>query len=311
MSAGGESARRGMGSALVLAGASLWGLIGLFNRTLMAAGLSARSIVLVRNLGGLAMLALVLLVWRRDAFRVSPRHLGWFFGTGVVSVLLFTWCYFSCQEQCSLAVAAILLYTSPAFVAVLAALLWRERLTRRKLAALGLTFGGCVLVTGVLSGGVQVTLQGFLLGLGSGFFYALYSIFGRYALARYGPYTVTLYTFLFAGAGSLLFLDLGELEAAAQREGVLPAALGLAAVSTVLPYLLYTAGLARIESGRAAILASVEPVVAALVGILAFREPMSPGVGLGILCILGAVLLMGTPAADRTGKERMKQDAGP
>ena len=207
--------------------------------------------------------------------------------------------------------AAILLYTSPAFVAVLAALLWRERLTRRKLAALGLTFGGCVLVTGVLSGGVQVTLQGFLLGLGSGFFYALYSIFGRYALARYGPYTVTLYTFLFAGAGSLLFLDLGELEAAAQREGVLPAALGLAAVSTVLPYLLYTAGLARIESGRAAILASVEPVVAALVGILAFREPMSPGVGLGILCILGAVLLMGTPAADRTGKERMRQDAGP
>lgn len=311
MSAGGESARRGMGSALVLAGASLWGLIGLFNRTLMAAGLSARSIVLVRNLGGLAMLALVLLVWRRDAFRVSPRHLGWFFGTGVVSVLLFTWCYFSCQEQCSLAVAAILLYTSPAFVAVLAALLWRERLTRRKLAALGLTFGGCVLVTGVLSGGVQVTLQGFLLGLGSGFFYALYSIFGRYALARYGPYTVTLYTFLFAGAGSLLFLDLGELEAAAQREGVLPAALGLAAVSTVLPYLLYTAGLARIESGRAAILASVEPVVAALVGILAFREPMSPGVGLGILCILGAVLLMGTPEADRTGKERMRQDAGP
>ena len=300
-----------MGSALVLAGASLWGLIGLFNRTLMAAGLSARSIVLVRNLGGLAMLALVLLVWRRDAFRVSPRHLGWFFGTGVVSVLLFTWCYFSCQEQCSLAVAAILLYTSPAFVAVLAALLWRERLTRRKLAALGLTFGGCVLVTGVLSGGAQVTLQGFLLGLGSGFFYALYSIFGRYALARYGPYTVTLYTFLFAGAGSLLFLDLGELEAVAQREGVLPAALGLAAVSTVLPYLLYTAGLARIESGRAAILASVEPVVAALVGILAFREPMSPGVGLGILCILGAVLLMGTPAADRTGKERMKQDAGP
>ena len=311
MSAGGESARWGMGSALVLAGASLWGLIGLFNRTLMAAGLSARSIVLVRNLGGLAMLALVLLVWRRDAFRVSPRHLGWFFGTGVVSVLLFTWCYFSCQEQCSLAVAAILLYTSPAFVAVLAALLWRERLTRRKLAALGLTFGGCVLVTGVLSGGVQVTLQGFLLGLGSGFFYALYSIFGRYALARYGPYTVTLYTFLFAGAGSLLFLDLGELEAAAQREGVLPAALGLAAVSTVLPYLLYTAGLARIESGRAAILASVEPVVAALVGILAFREPMSPGVGLGILCILGAVLLMGTPAADRPGKERMRQDAGP
>ena len=217
MSPGRVSGGQGTGGALVLAGASLWGLIGLFNRALMGAGLSPRSIVLVRNLGGLAVLALVLLVWKRDAFRVSPRHLGWFFGTGVVSVLLFTWCYFSCQEQCSLAVAAILLYTSPAFVVVLSALLWREKLTRRKLAALGLTFGGCVLVTGVLSGGAQLTPAGFLLGLGAGFFYALYSIFGRYALAHYGPYTVTLYTFLFAGAGALVFLDPAELGARGRR----------------------------------------------------------------------------------------------
>ena len=72
------------GSALVLAGASLWGLIGLFNRTLMGAGLSPQSIVLIRNLGGLVVLALVLALWKREAFRVSPRHLGWFFGTGVV-----------------------------------------------------------------------------------------------------------------------------------------------------------------------------------------------------------------------------------
>ena len=287
-----ERASASRGSALVLAGASLWGLIGLFNRTLMGAGLSPRSIVLVRNLGGLAVLALALLVWDRRAFRVSPRHLGWFFGTGVVSVVLFTWCYFSCQEQCSLGVAAILLYTSPAFVVVLSALLWREKLTRRKLAALALTFGGCVLVTGVLGGGAQVTLRGFLLGLGSGFFYALYSIFGRYALARYGPYTVTLYTFVFAGAGSLVFLNPEELGTAIQTEGTLPAALGLVVVSTALPYLLYTAGLARVESGRAAILASVEPVVAALVGVLVFREPMSPTLGAGILCILGAVLLL-------------------
>ena len=300
---GRERACASQGSALVLAGASLWGLIGLFNRTLMGAGLSPRSIVLVRNLGGLAVLALVLLVWKRDAFRVSPRHLGWFFGTGVVSVVLFTWCYFSCQEQCSLGVAAILLYTSPAFVVVLSALLWRERLTRRKLAALALTFGGCVLVTGVLGGGAQVTLQGFLLGLGSGFFYALYSIFGRYALARYSPYTVTLYTFVFAGAGSLVFLNPEELGAALQAGGTLPAALGLVVMSTALPYLLYTAGLARVESGRAAILAAVEPVVAALVGVLVFREPMSPTLGTGILCILGAVLLLRerAPAREEAG----------
>ena len=279
------------GTALVLAGASLWGLIGLFNRTLMAAGLTPESIVLVRNLGGLVLLGLVLAVWKRDVFRVSPKHLGYFFGTGIISVLLFTWCYFSCQQECSLAVAAILLYTSPAFVVLLSALLWRDKLTGRKLLALGLTFFGCVCVTGVTGGGITITPRGFLLGLGAGFFYALYSIFGRYALAHYEPYTVTVYTFAFAGVGSLIFLRPDQL-AVLSSVPIALVALGLAVVCTVLPYLCYTAGLARMDSGKAAIIASVEPVVAALVGIIAFHESMSPAIGLGVVSILAAVLLL-------------------
>ena len=285
-----QQQRRG-GTALVLAGASLWGLIGLFNRTLMAAGLTPESIVLVRNLGGLVLLGLVLAVWKREVFRVAPKHLVYFFGTGIVSVLLFTWCYFSCQQECSLAVAAILLYTSPAFVVLLSALLWRDKLTGRKLLALGLTFFGCVCVTGVSGGGMTITLRGFLLGLGAGFFYALYSIFGRYALAHYEPYTVTFYTFAFAGIGSLIFLRPEQL-AVLSSVPIALVALGLAVVCTVLPYLFYTAGLAHMDSGKAAIIASVEPVVAALVGIVAFHESMSPATGLGVVSILAAVLLL-------------------
>lgn len=276
---------------MVLAGASLWGLIGLFNRTLMAAGLSPESIVLVRNLGGMVLLGLVLGLWKREVFRIRPGHLAYFFGTGIISVLLFTWCYFSCQQECSLAVAAILLYTSPAFVVLLSALLWRDQLTGRKLLALVLTFFGCVCVTGVYSGGMTITLRGFLLGLGAGFFYALYSIFGRYALAHYEPYTVTFYTFAFAGVGSLVFLRPSQMAVLANGNMAL-IALGLAVVCTVLPYLFYTAGLARMDSGKAAIIASVEPVVAALVGIIVFHESMSPATGLGVVSILAAVLLL-------------------
>lgn len=279
------------GTALVLAGASLWGLIGLFNRTLMAAGLTPESIVLVRNLGGLILLGLVLGLWKREVFRIQPGHLIYFFGTGIVSVLLFTWCYFSCQQECSLAVAAILLYTSPAFVVLLSALLWRDRLTGKKLLALGLTFFGCICVTGVYSGDMTITIRGFLLGLGAGFFYALYSIFGRYALAHYQPYTVTFYTFVFAGIGSLIFLRPAQL-AVLSSVPIALVALGLAVVCTVLPYLFYTAGLARMDSGKAAIIASVEPVVAALVGIIVFHESMSPATGLGVVSILAAVLLL-------------------
>ena len=67
---------------------------------------------------------------------------------------------------------------------------------------------------------------------------------------------------------------------------------GLVLIATVLPYLFYTRGLAGVESGRAAILASVEPIVAALVGIAAFGEPLSLGVVLGLACILATVYLL-------------------
>ena len=271
----------------------LWGLIGLFNRGLTAGGFSAQSIVLVRNVGGLLVLGLVFLVFDRSVFAVRLRHLPYFFGTGVVSVLLFTLCYFTCQQQCSLAVAAILLYTSPTFVVVLSALLWRDKITWKKGLALAVTFLGCTFVSGVWSGGAAVTWQGLLLGIGSGFFYGLYSIFGRYALAHYKPFTVTFYTFLFAGAGALIACRPGELASSfAAQPQTFPLIAGLVLVSTVLPYLLYTRGLAEVDSGKAAILASIEPVAAALVGVAAFGEPMGPMVLLGLGCILLSVYIL-------------------
>lgn len=288
-----ETQKKAPAALAILAAAALWGIIGLWNRRLMAAGLSPFSIVVVRNLGGCALLVLFFALRDRGVFRVERRHLKYFFGTGVVSVVLFTVCYFSCQELCSLAVASVLLYTAPSFVVILSAVLWREPVTRKKLLALFLTLLGCACVCGLFSGGLSVTVPGVLLGLGAGFFYALYSVFGRYALAHYPPLTVTVWTFLFAGPASLLFLRPAELAGAfAGGGGLWLTALAMAVFSTAAPYILYTWGLARMEPGRASILASLEPVVASLTGVIAFGEPMGPLTVLGILCVLAGVYIL-------------------
>ena len=137
-----------------------------------------------------------------------------------------------------------------------------------------------------------MTAWGALLGVASGLFYGLYSIFGRYALAHYKPFTVTFYTFLFAGLGALVVLRPAELAAGFAQPGMVWVAAGLIVVCTVAPYLLYTFGLAGMDSGKAAILASVEPVTAAIVGVLAFGEPMSVMVLLGLVCILACVYIL-------------------
>ncbi len=287
------SVRLGGGYASILASAVLWGMVGLWNRKLMEGGLLPTDIVVLRNFGGMLLLILVFAVWDRSVFRVRREHLKYFFGTGVVSVMLFTVCYFSCQKICSLAVASVLLYTAPSFVVVMSAILWKEPVTRKKVLALALTLLGCALVCGIFAGDLTVTVPGILLGLGAGFFYALYSIFGRYALAHYSSLTVTVWTFLFAGPVSLVLLRPARVAAAMASPRQWLLLLGLVVFSSVSPYILYTRGLAQVESGKASVIASFEPVAATLVGALAFGEALSPMTLAGILCVLAGVYILG------------------
>jgi len=237
----------------------------------------------------------------RALLKVRVRDLWMFVGTGIVSLVLFNALYFHTMVESQASVAVVLLYTSPAFVMLLSAPLFRERITSRKLLCLGMTVLGCALVSGLFGGDYRLSAGILLAGLGSGFFYALYTVFARFALRRYDSLTVTAYTFLFAALGSLPFGRFGETAAVvAAAPGTILLLLGSSFLCTLLPYLLYTWGLQRMESGRAAILAAVEPMVGAVLGMTLYREPHSPLKLLGILLILGAMVLLGRDGKKKT-----------
>ncbi|MEG2001136.1 MAG: EamA family transporter [Evtepia sp.] len=276
----------------VLSAAFCWGVIGIFTRNLGALGISAQTTCFFRNMGTLIILGIVFCFMDRSLFRIKLKHLPFFFGTGVLSVLFFSLCYFNCQAISSLAIASILLYTAPTFVVIFSTILFRDRITKYKILALVITFLGCSFVSGIWSGELSLTPQILLFGLGSGFFYSLYSIFARYALLHYRPFTVTFYTFLFAGIGSLFLDNPITMAKSFANPTAFLLGLGILIISTIAPYLLYTLGLAEMNSGKASILASIEPVVAAFVGILVFGESLTSGVILGLFCILTSVFLL-------------------
>ena len=103
---------------------------------------------------------------------------------------------------------------------------------------------------------------------------------------------VTVWTFVFAGPASLALVRPGELARAASSPRMWLLALGLVVFSTVLPYLLYTRGLSRVEAGKASIMASLEPVVASLTGVLVFGEPLGAATLAGIACVLAGVYIL-------------------
>ena len=277
----------------IVAAAALWGCIGIFLKLLTAAGFSSLEGAAIRSTVAALLFGLFLFFTDRKALKIDPRHWYYFFGTGVCSLMFFNWCYFNAISRSSMSVAAVLLYTSPVFVTFLSALCFKEKITPVKLAALAFTFLGCVLVTGLFPLGQEsISLSTILFGLGSGFGYALYSIFGKYALAKYSSATVTFYTFLFSAAASLplsgLHRDLSRL---ATWQGGL-GALGIGVLCCILPYLLYTRGLEHAEAGKAAIMATIEPFVAALLGICLFHEAVTPYKLLGMAAIFGSILLL-------------------
>ena len=287
---------------VLLAGA-LWGCISLFIRHLNAAGLSVLDISCVRMVvGALGMFAVILVVDRR-LLRIRLHDIWMFVGTGVISLTLFNVCYFTCMNISEASIAVVLLYTSPIFVMLMSAIFFKERVTGRKVAALVMTFSGCVLVAGILGGAIQLSPLALAMGIASGFFYATYSIFGRVALRRYDTLTITFYTFL---AGAIASLVLGDPVATAAVAAYDPSLLlwflGLGVFCTILPYLLYTTGLKHLETSKAAIFATVEPLVGSLLGIFAYGESTGPLKIAGMLLILGAVVLA-NPEQEEPGPE--------
>lgn len=290
----------------VLAAGSFWGLLGLFVRTLNAAGLTAMDVVQIRVTVGLLLVGLYMLLFQRDQFRVRWKDLWCFIGTGVVSLLFFSFCYFSAMDHTSLSVAAVLLYTAPIFVMLMSLFLFREKLTGRKILALVMAFVGCVLVSGVGSDAV-VSLPGILLGVGSGFFYALYSIFGRYAINRgYHSWTMTFYSFLFCAIGGAFIADWPLIGTAiAADNDLLLWIFGIALVSSFFPYVLYSLGLEYMESSKASIIASIEPVVGTLVGIFVFGEAVTLTGVLGIALVLSGIAVLNLPARGNVRTEKV------
>ena len=283
----------------VLSAGTLWGAMGVFVRKLGAYGFSPLQIACLRILFGALLFLLITGVFQRDLLKIRLRDMGLFLGMGLLSLLLFTVCYFTTIDLASLSVAAILLYTSPIWVMLMSAICFREKITRRKLLCAAMAFGGCVLVSGIGSS-ASLSPMVIVTGLLSAVGYGLYSIFGTFALRKYQPLTVTTYAFLFGAVGALLLcnpIQIVRVISQTRNPGALVLLIAVTAlVTAVLPYLLYTVGLNHMRASAAAIMASIEPVVATTAGALAFGETLTLPAFAGIALVLGAIVVLNAKA---------------
>jgi len=247
------------GTSLVATAAVLWGSIGITVRSIDAAGIGVLEASAER--AGIAFFGLltVALLSGLISLLVPGHDLGLFAVYGFTSVALFFVLYFEAIRRTSVATAAILLHTAPIWASLLSRFVLGEALSSSRIVALAVAFCGCGLVVRAYD---PDALRPSLLGLGSGFTYALYSIFAKLALRRYEAGTVLLYALFLVALGLAV--------------GVPPARFALRSL----------------EASRATVIATLEPVVAAVLGYALLGERLDPPQLLGGLLVLASIRLV-------------------
>ena len=295
------------GYGLVLIAAVLWATLGVFYQRLVAYGLPPISVVFFRAAMTSIALFLIQCAYRRGWPRLKRRDLPLFISFGLVGVAAFWTTYVHAVDLVGVGVAAVLMYTAPVWVTLLGVTFFGERLTWLKGIAVLLAFGGCALVSRLYDSTiVRVNLLGILIGLGSGFGYGLYILFSKVAQRRYGAATTLAYAF---GLGALFLLPLQPAEALIRgltTPSLLTGLLVLALVPTLGGGLAFTAALRRIPATSASVGATLEPVIATLLGWALLNERLESPQLLGAFLIVAAVVILQTegrrsPRSERAG----------
>lgn len=287
------------GYVLVMIAACLWATLGLFYRVLSEDYGLAKGVIVTYRAGISAVVLFVMLgIFNPRALRVRRQDWLYFALFGSVGVAAFFLCYIQATTTGPLAIAAVLLYTAPIWITLWSALRQGETLTPRKLIALTLAFTGCALVANIFNpANLAINGLALLFGLLSGLSYAAYSLWSAEGTRRgYSGWVVIAYSL---GIGTLVLLAFQPLHETLRpftMPGAWPYLLGVSLLASLLASACFTFGLQYVRASNASILATIEPVIAALLGwlIVVPPEPLNGWQLLGGGCVLAAVIVLAT-----------------
>lgn len=293
---------RAKGIFLTVLSAVFYGLNPLFAKTVYAGGCNSLTLTLARLLAGCVIFPLLQLS-RGGSLRVSRREMKDILicciGYGLVGPLLF-----ASYNYLASGLATTLHFVYPVLVVAASLALGYEKPSRRKLLCCALCFAGILCF---YTPGGNVSARGVLLALASGAAWAYYILhLNSSGLVELEPFKLAFWLCaLSAVLVGAITLGAGQLvlPATAASRG----ALGLFCCVATAASLLFQVGNRYVGAQSASMLSTFEPLTSVVIGILVYREVLTARLGLGILCILLAVLLLAK--TDEPAEEKSKSEA--
>jgi drug/metabolite transporter (DMT)-like permease len=299
-------ARPGVGYLMVACAATLFAVNGTVSKVVLGSGLSSLELTQIRSTGAAVGLLGFLVLFARSRLRVGRRELLFLVVYGVTGVAFVQWLYFVALEHLPVGIALLIQFTGPLIVALFARFVYREHIRRRIWLALALCLIGLGVVVEVWAG-VAFSTIGIGAASAAAFALAAYILMAERERRRRDAASLSFYGFLFAGAFWALVQPLWRfpwdvLNDSVSLQGRLadrnaPVWLLVAfivVVGTMVTFSLLTGALRHITATRAAILATLEPVVATVVAWIWLRESFGAAQLAGGAVVLAGVVLAQT-----------------
>ncbi len=285
------------GILLTAVSAAGFGSLAILTRVAFAGGADFITIGAVRfTLAALCFWGIVVLS-RQDARkdrglnrRLTPRQVAAVFLMGAAGYTLMSALFSLAVEIVPAPLAALLLYTYPALVTLISRLAGHEPLTLNKLAALGLSSAGLLMVLGFTTAGANPA--GLLIGLGAALVYSVYIVIGGRLLRDITPFDTATWVTTGAACSYLIAMLAGPGLPTGLTLTAWAAMAGTAILATVVAVLAFFGGISLIGASRASIISTLEPIVTVILAAVFLDETLSwIEFGGGALILSGVVAL--------------------
>lgn len=279
-----------VGAGLVLLSAVGFGFLPIFALYAYESGITVMTLLILRFTIAAACFFGYIGV-KRETWRVTRRELFFFLILGGGLYTAQSSLYFSSVKYIPTALAALLLYLYPLFVAILAFVIDKERFSGKMLVAAVLSLSGMAVV---LKAPIStIDWYGAAMAASAAGVYSLYILLSNRVLATVPPVLTSAYVAAFA---SLSLVLLGITTGAARFDFPVtawPAIIAVALVSTVLAMATFFGGIKLLGPARASLISTVEPVITAGCAAVLFGEQLAALQYFGgILVLAGAVLVI-------------------
>lgn len=267
--------------------ACLWGIAATVAKFLFNKNYDPLVLVQMRVTISFAVLFLFFLFHNPQRLKFKLKDIPLFFTAGILGVAGSNYFYYAAIKETNVSTSILLQYTAPIMVMLYAAIIQKEHITLYKIFALVLSIVGIFLAIGAYdSHVVQGSTYGITLALIAAVSFSIFNISGKTLTQRYNVWTGLIYLF---GSAALFWsfintpVDIIEARYAVEDWGIF---VFVAIISILLPYSFYYYGLHHIQSSKAIIVSTLEPVVAIV------SEWLFLGGTMGAIQVVGAVLVL-------------------